>query len=319
MAAFYSPLTRFWELFVGAAIAYAGTRNVVPNLTLANTFSIVGSALVLTGLMFVSKDSAFPGWWAILPTIGAALIIAGASGKKRPWINILLSNKVFVWFGLISYPLYLWHWPLLAFARILEGQEPSRLIRVSAVLASIILAWLTYIFVEKPIRFGHGIGGRGRRNVVYALAVLMTIVACFGIATFWYDGFLNRTASNPKLLNSGQLTHEETQAYMEKNFYLCTPEHIRIKAIFGKSPIQCYQSKQGRPIDIALIGDSHSQHLFIGLAEALKDKNVVFYMKDAPPSIRNAEFNDIFGSVIFQISYRDNFVLVSQKSHFQIF
>ena len=69
-------------------------------------------------------------------------------------------NPVAVWFGLISYPLYLWHWPILSFLQIIYGELPEIDIRVCAVLLSILLAWLTYRFVERPIRFGSGRSGK---------------------------------------------------------------------------------------------------------------------------------------------------------------
>ena len=80
-----------------------------------------------------------------------------------------------VWFGLISFPLYLWHWPLLSFARIVESETPSRNIRIAAVLISVLLAWLTYKFIEKPVRFGKF----GSVKTI-VLAVLMTIVGFSG-------------------------------------------------------------------------------------------------------------------------------------------
>ena len=81
--------------------------------------------------------------------LGAALVI---SAGDKAWLNnVVLSNRVFVWFGLISFPLYLWHWPLLSFLRILDGGS-NRVARVIAMIAAIALAWLTYRFVELPIR-----------------------------------------------------------------------------------------------------------------------------------------------------------------------
>jgi len=98
----------------------------------------------------INKDLNFPGAWALLPVFGAALlVVAGPSG----FINrYLLDNRLMVGIGLISYPLYLWHWPLLSFARILENQTPTGLSRLLLVVLSFALAWVTYVFVEMPIR-----------------------------------------------------------------------------------------------------------------------------------------------------------------------
>ncbi|KAB8028032.1 acyltransferase family protein [Fluviispira multicolorata] len=103
------------------------------------------------GIIFINKDSNFPGWVAIYPTLGAALIILSGSNA---FINKnFLSNKIAVCLGKMSYPLYLWHWPLLSFAWIfnIEG-DPSRNMRFMIVMVSFILAFLTYKYLEKPMR-----------------------------------------------------------------------------------------------------------------------------------------------------------------------
>jgi hypothetical protein len=88
----------------------------------------------------------------VVPVLGAILIILAGPNS---WVNRkFLSNKVVVWFGLISFPLYLWHWPILSFARIIENDVPSRTIRIAAIVLSIILAWITVKFFERPFRFG---------------------------------------------------------------------------------------------------------------------------------------------------------------------
>lgn len=100
----------------------------------------------------MSSELSFPGHWALIPVLGAVLIITAGS---KAWFNrTILSNPIAVWFGFISFPLYLWHWPLLSFAKIVEGECLSRKIRISAIFLSILLGWLTARFIEKPIRFG---------------------------------------------------------------------------------------------------------------------------------------------------------------------
>lgn len=92
-----------------------------------------------------------------------------------------------VWFGLISFPLYLWHWPLLSFARIMESETPSNKVRIAAVLLSIFLAWLTYWLIEKPFRFG---GNSGVKAI--ALIVLMVLVGNAGFYSYKQDGLPHR-------------------------------------------------------------------------------------------------------------------------------
>lgn len=85
--------------------------------------SMLGFLLIEYGIYQFTKAD-FPGFWALIPTLGAVLIIFAGS---QAWINrVILSNRILIWFGLISFPLYLWHWPLLAFARIIEDEKPNK-------------------------------------------------------------------------------------------------------------------------------------------------------------------------------------------------
>ena len=120
--------------------------------TTSNLMSFFGFLLLTYGVIRINESLSFPSKWALIPVLGAALIIA--SGSKA-WLNrVFFMNPIAVWFGLISYPLYLWHWPILSFLQIVEGEMPHRDARILAVLLSILLAWFTYKFIEKPIRFG---------------------------------------------------------------------------------------------------------------------------------------------------------------------
>ena len=117
----------------------------------------------------ITRDKHFPGWWALLPVLGAVLVIAAG---REPWLNRrVLANPVMVWFGLISFPLYLWHWPLLSYARILVGETPPVEVRSTMLAISILLAWLTYRFVERPIRFGARRSHKALALLVVAIAV----------------------------------------------------------------------------------------------------------------------------------------------------
>ena len=143
-------------------------------ITVTNVFSFLGLFLLIYGFWRINKELRFPGNWAIVPVLGAVLIIS--SGPKA-WVNrVILSNKVAVWFGLISFPLYLWHWPLLSFARIVENETPSIKILTAAVVFSIVLAWLTYRLVERPLRLG-----MHSKSKVSVLVVLMLVAGSLAI------------------------------------------------------------------------------------------------------------------------------------------
>ena len=177
-AAFYLPVTRFWELLVGAGLAWVALHGA-PRPGFANAKAWLGALLVILGFVLLNAGRAFPGWWALLPVLGTGLLIAAG---PQAWLNRkILAHPALVFVGLISYPLYLWHWPLLSYARIVEGGEPAAAVRIALLLASFLLAWATYEFVEKKIRCARP-GALVRRSAVPALAASMTALGVFGIA-----------------------------------------------------------------------------------------------------------------------------------------
>ena len=186
-AAFFLPFPRFWELLIGALLAHAA-HSAVPGSHSSATHAWragLGLALMLTGFLVIDADRAFPGGWALIPTVGTALVIAAPGA----WINRkLLSSKPLVFVGLISYPWYLWHWVLLSFARIANyGEEPPRSWRLTAIAASAGLAWLTYRWVERPIRFSSH-----RDAIPRGLIAWMSVCALAGIAVYASDGLAFR-------------------------------------------------------------------------------------------------------------------------------
>ena len=146
VATFYLPFTRAFELLAGAALARGwifGGKTIPANNWRAAT------GLLLTGLAAGLLDPyrAFPGWWAVLPVAGTVLLLSAPAS----WLNrAVLASRPLVGIGLISYPLYLWHWPLLVFANIIKFGELTLLERELIVLASILFAWATYRLVEMP-------------------------------------------------------------------------------------------------------------------------------------------------------------------------
>ena len=286
---FYSPLTRSWELLAGGLLAYAtlfhasvvepssrGTREAL---------SILGLAALAAGLAFTRSTSAFPGWWAVLPVAGATAIIAAG---PHAWINRqVLGSRPLVWFGLISFPLYLWHWPLLSFLRIIGNEYPSRTDRIVAILVAVALAWLTYRLIERPVRFG-----THARSLVVGLFVVVMATGVGGLVGYRNGGFVSRPAADPAVVNEGDIGSDEFHTYIAAHFRPCMPAEVRDEPL-----APCAQSREG-PIDLAIVGDSHAESVFVGLAEALPALNVAFYMRDSIPIPDNPRFAKTYASVI---------------------
>lgn len=151
VAAFYLPVTRFWELMLGAGLAFAQMRKQSFLETAANTKAFLGLALVISSFVLISEDRLFPGLWALMPTVGTALMI---SSSRQAWLNrAILGSRPFVFVGLISYPLYLWHWPILSFARIAaRGENIAASTILFLIALAFVLAAATYVFIERPIQ-----------------------------------------------------------------------------------------------------------------------------------------------------------------------
>ncbi|RRH85080.1 acyltransferase [Variovorax beijingensis] len=233
-AAFYSPASRFWELMVGGILACMRLQsaNKAPAPAWRSHLqSCLGVGLIVLGLVMTRSDKAFPGWWALLPTLGAAsCIAAGPAGVLNRHV---LASRPMVWIGLISYPLYLWHWPLLVYARIVEEGEPAAWIRACLVLASVALAWFTYRFVERFTRARTQVG------------MLRSLVA--GSMAIAVAGLLALGGMPPR--NGSDLLRKVTDATADDNYY----------AGFEQQKIGAYPVKRvgSGPRTVLLIGDSH--------------------------------------------------------------
>jgi peptidoglycan/LPS O-acetylase OafA/YrhL len=296
-AAFYSPLTRFWELIAGGLLAWnvLHNREWLEKLPTGykSALSLAGIGLLGLGVLFIDARFAFPGWWALLPVLGATMIIlAGA----QAWGNrTVLAMPPAVWFGLISYPLYLWHWPLLSFAWILESQAPSRGIRAAAVVAAIVLAWITYRLIERPIRYG----GQGRPKTI-GLLFAMAVIGSIGFATYRRDGFAFRKNAAFQSAIAGDIGHKEFLNYLSTKFHRCTFPRAEEESRPGHEALPCLQSQPGDDVDIALVGDSHAEHTLIGIAEALPSRNVAFYPINGLPRVGDERFQIVYDRVASQ-------------------
>ncbi|HYR05562.1 MAG TPA: acyltransferase family protein, partial [Gallionella sp.] len=253
VADFYSPLTRFWELALGAGLAYLVAHKPTISAMSRTLVSWFGLGLVLASFVVIEKNYAFPGAWALLPTLGAAcLIYAGESA----WPNRqVLSLRLLVWVGLISYPLYLWHWPLLTFVRIMESGTPSVGLRVWLVIASFALAWLTYKFLERPVR------SRPRsRSIVLILCLAMLLLGAAGLAVKKLDGFKSRQFS---MLNGnlGTLMLGADRGRLQNGCGIAEAQ----QSLFQ----YCLRSRTEAP-RYALLGDSKGEALFYGLVRESK-------------------------------------------------
>ncbi|SDF93052.1 MULTISPECIES: acyltransferase family protein [unclassified Duganella] len=264
-ATFYSPLSRMWELLLGALLAHlsvyrigllAGVRHADGDhlIDLAaprarQWLAAGGLLLIVLGLLLAAPGKRFPGWWALLPVLGATLLIGAGPAT---WINRkLLANQLLVWFGLISYPLYLWHWPILSYLHILEGDVLGRKVRVAALGVAVLLAWLTYQLLERPLR--KPVNG-GRKVAILVLAV--AALGGFGGWVYWQDGLPMRRSVVDNAAQTKALVLVEDVA----NAAACKRRYQ-----FNTLAEYCLLDQPDKPPTVALVGDSHAYHIAAGL------------------------------------------------------
>ncbi|MCA1857910.1 acyltransferase [Massilia oculi] len=258
-ATFYSPASRAWELLLGAGLAClqakrAGRPAAAPRLPAWTPalLSWSGALLLAAGLALVTRHDPFPGWRALLPAGGALLLIAAG---PQAWLNRhVLANRLLVWIGLLSYPLYLWHWPLLSFAQIVESREPAPAIRAGALLAALLLAWLTWRVLERPLRAA-ATRAEARARVA-VLALLMLGMAAFGGYLYLNDGLPTRKPIEDSVANQKALVLVEDRA---------NAEACKKRYGFDSMYEYCLLGDPAKDPTVALVGDSHAYHVVAGL------------------------------------------------------
>ena len=270
--AFFSPAARAWELLLGGllAIGEAAVGGQRVRRRFAEAISVVGFLLLALGLALIRRNSAFPGGWVVLPTLGAACVIAAGPGA---WLNRhFLAARPAMWIGKISYPLYLWHWPVLAFAYVLAAGLPSITMRWAAVGLAFVASWFTFRVVEQPVRHS------SRALLAVWLAGAMVLFGASGLALMRSGGAPDRAVARTPALHPGDIGHPPFMKAMH-----ALPNYCQQYAQF---PYQCFQTQQGmvKP-KLAIFGDSHAEHLGLGLAEQLPGMNVVVFSAMDLPSL----------------------------------
>lgn len=270
-ASYYLIQSRGWEIMLGAILAigliegkfFPGRSSYVHS----EFFAFSGILLIIGSSVFLSKETIFPGVTALLPTVGAALVIVYA--HQGTFTARLLKLRGFVLIGLISYSLYLWHQPVLAMARIVFSREPSPSETIVLLAFVFTLAYISWRWIEAPFR--------SRQRIGKAPFKVFVITGFFGVFTFgnWgaIDGFKGRFTelyeAHPKLLG------------VRKN-----PECLEENAVLHKAFKVCTFGDKTSASVVALWGDSHAEMLMGALDEKLKEvhvKGIRIHVKGCEP------------------------------------
>ncbi len=253
-ASFYMLPPRFWELGIGAALGIS--RVQMPNHTVAHAASVAGAIFIGSSLILLSSGPPFPGVLAVPTVLGAAMLIwAGPNG----FANKLLSLRPFVWVGLVSYSLYLWHWPILSFLKYVTIGELDALQVCFALLFSLIMAVLSYRFIEQPFRKKSNLLSRNR--VLLASTTALIIGVALGSVPVVTSGMPGRWQENSlQVLTSHHLTNWQHDLAC-RNFRTPLLE-IGEACVVGDSETE---------FDFIVWGDSHAAATKVGFARYAKE------------------------------------------------
>ncbi len=254
-AAFYLMPSRAFELGIGALLAMAadsGLMRQIPRQA-ADGASLAGIALICAALLFFDDLTPFPGKAALLPCVGAALVIA-AGARQATLGGRLLSLPPFIFIGRVSYSLYLWHWPLLVFARLYLGRELLFGEKCGALLLTALAAYLSWRFVEGPFRKIPSAAGSPRAFAGGAAAGLALV--CLGAVLVTFDGFPRRIAAVKSEIAKVRaqfkdMVRSPCLVWRGPNPGTIPPVE---GCLFG-------QPSQEGDYDVVLWGDSHASHL----------------------------------------------------------
>jgi peptidoglycan/LPS O-acetylase OafA/YrhL len=259
VAAFYLLPSRAWELLCGAALAL----NLVPAISgavLRQIAATSGLGMVLLAVFLFDAETQFPGFAALLPCLGTALIIHAGSDAQT-WVSRALSAKALVFLGLISYSLYLWHWPILAFLR--QGYGTVHLplsIASAAISLSVVLAIVSWRYVERPFRTP----GQIRRTGILAFAGSGTVaVVAVGLTVHAFNGMPWRIDATTRTIAAAAADRQQIR-----------------QSCMSKLPSDglCIIGRAGVRPSVLLWGDSHAGALMPALDVALDASGLAGYV-----------------------------------------
>ena len=262
--AFYSLPTRAWELSIGALIA------LLPRLqNQKRVVAIIGLVALLVSTFWFSEETAFPGFYALLPVLGTAALLSSIGNWPNP-IKWLATNRISLWLGKISYPLYLWHWPVLVLPIALLSRDLLVWERIVALLITVLLADLTNRFVEEPLR----VKDISPRRLIQFVGLAMALSVLLGLG-------IMKTTTSSILVDGKQTTLASIEARpitYENGCHLNYHQSI--------SPL-CEFGKLDSTKTVVLYGDSHAAQWFPALNKLADEKGfkLISLTKSACPSI----------------------------------
>lgn len=266
-AAYYLVPSRAWELLLGAIVAYGALP--VPRSAIGRELYTASALLMIVASVFlINGDMPFPGLVAIPPTLGAAMIIAAGQQWPLTVTGRLLTWKPVTFIGLISYSLYLWHWPISVYEfnnGMLLGEGADRTRKIAIIVVSIIAATLSWKFIEQPFRTGRF--KPAPRPLAWFAAITSSLIVAVSALAWAREGFPTRFPPEAIRMASW-LDFKPATMFRDGTCFL------RAKVGEPKVADECVQLAADRK-NLLILGDSHAAQLWWGLKETRTDVNVM--------------------------------------------
>ena len=255
--AFYLLPFRGWELLMGALLAKQPVLNI-RNKFAAELSGITGLTLIIVSVLFYNRHIEFPGLYALVPCLGTFLIIA-SNTSSRNLVGRFLSLKPVVFFGLISYPFYLWHWPMIVFLKYQQGQPLTKEQVFVIFILTTILSILTFYFIENPIRHRKVLADK--RLLVKTAIVISGLMITMGLTTMAFSGFPARIDANVARFASAKedIDQDTNKCFQVNNFELLKKDQL---CRLGNT--------MKETIDFILWGDSHADAIYPAIKSIAK-------------------------------------------------
>ncbi len=258
-AAFYLLPARAWEMLLGGVVALSGDFSWLKRGP-AEMLSFAGLATVVGSVLFYPAGTPFPGSYAILPCVGTAAMIAGNSVHQTV-TSRLLGWKPVVFIGLISYSLYLWHWPLFAFANYMTPGELPQWLAISLLVISVVMGVLSWKFVETPFRNRALLPSRGRVLGVASIALLT--LGGVGVGLHMLNGVRSRFGEDILRLADARTDRNPLRKL----------HHDLTGSALAKGPKLLVGSADDEP-QLIIVGDSHGDAIVPGIVGLCKQQDV---------------------------------------------
>jgi len=266
-ANFYLAPTRAWEIFSGSIVAFIVQKKGVQKNEI---ISLLGLLAVFFAFFFYDEKTPFPSIYTLVPVIGVMLLIM--YGTKETLVAKLLSTKLFVGIGLISYSAYLWHQPLFAFAKIRMLEEPPQLMMFTLAIFSLLLAFVSWRYVEKPFRSKQQYT---RKSIFLLSTTILTILITFGLIGHLNFGYEKRYSQEfvKTLKDSNERDVSSIKCFLRPEEISTIPSH----------PIsECTSYFIDNSASVMMIGDSHLDTIGVFLQKELYKMGIGSYSVSYP-------------------------------------